>query len=390
MLYDHPVPLAKMIEGNTRNTILKYAGFLHLRLKRSGKKAALAEQMAGIILRQPLVLLRRLPYHELLKLQKMVHSKDHAIVWNYTPGKIWNCIALLGLTDIATENDTRFEFIYPDLAEALRPVIDEYVDSLDPHSGKVRFESILLGLLNLYGILTFTDMLRLGSALDKKLTPGKLAETIDNSFLLQHSAYLPDVDMNYYVSPLMFEPEHFIEEKNRRHFNEEARFTLEEVLAAADPDLPLPPENERSPDVHRLLSSLLNPEEQIESWISILWILINNDRQFMDYLIELFDGRDMTIDQVNRNISILMDWTNMLPRWILQGHSSRAIYEKYEKPVLRQRPPKLVMGPNAQKAGIHIPQEEFDQIWKENIRKVGRNDPCPCGSGKKYKHCCGK
>ena len=23
-------------------------------------------------------------------------------------------------------------------------------------------------------------------------------------------------------------------------------------------------------------------------------------------------------------------------------------------------------------------------------KKVGRNDPCPCGSGKKYKFCCGK
>ena len=22
-------------------------------------------------------------------------------------------------------------------------------------------------------------------------------------------------------------------------------------------------------------------------------------------------------------------------------------------------------------------------------KKVGRNDPCPCGSGKKYKNCCG-
>jgi len=22
--------------------------------------------------------------------------------------------------------------------------------------------------------------------------------------------------------------------------------------------------------------------------------------------------------------------------------------------------------------------------------KPGRNDPCPCGSGRKYKHCCGK
>jgi len=23
-------------------------------------------------------------------------------------------------------------------------------------------------------------------------------------------------------------------------------------------------------------------------------------------------------------------------------------------------------------------------------KKIGRNDPCPCGSGKKYKHCCGE
>jgi preprotein translocase subunit SecA len=25
-----------------------------------------------------------------------------------------------------------------------------------------------------------------------------------------------------------------------------------------------------------------------------------------------------------------------------------------------------------------------------HAQKVGRNDPCPCGSGKKYKHCHGK
>ena len=27
---------------------------------------------------------------------------------------------------------------------------------------------------------------------------------------------------------------------------------------------------------------------------------------------------------------------------------------------------------------------------KKNENKVGRNDLCPCGSGKKYKHCHGK
>ena len=44
-------------------------------------------------------------------------------------------------------------------------------------------------------------------------------------------------------------------------------------------------------------------------------------------------------------------------------------------------------------------EEEKDQYYKEQKRsqtfvrsekKVGRNDPCPCGSGKKYKHCCGR
>ena len=27
---------------------------------------------------------------------------------------------------------------------------------------------------------------------------------------------------------------------------------------------------------------------------------------------------------------------------------------------------------------------------KKAENKIGRNDPCPCGSGKKYKNCCGK
>ena len=33
-------------------------------------------------------------------------------------------------------------------------------------------------------------------------------------------------------------------------------------------------------------------------------------------------------------------------------------------------------------------EEENETIVKED--KIGRNDSCPCGSGKKYKKCCGK
>lgn len=40
-------------------------------------------------------------------------------------------------------------------------------------------------------------------------------------------------------------------------------------------------------------------------------------------------------------------------------------------------------------------RKEIQKDYKEsrivrNEEKIGRNDPCPCGSGKKYKKCCGK
>lgn len=40
-------------------------------------------------------------------------------------------------------------------------------------------------------------------------------------------------------------------------------------------------------------------------------------------------------------------------------------------------------------------KKEIQRSWREskvivNEPKIGRNDPCPCGSGKKYKKCCGK
>ena len=33
--------------------------------------------------------------------------------------------------------------------------------------------------------------------------------------------------------------------------------------------------------------------------------------------------------------------------------------------------------------------KETNKIQRKS-NKVGRNEPCPCGSGKKYKQCCGK
>lgn len=44
------------------------------------------------------------------------------------------------------------------------------------------------------------------------------------------------------------------------------------------------------------------------------------------------------------------------------------------------------------KARISVPELSiFDsQTYRRSEPKVGRNEPCPCGSGKKYKLCCGR
>jgi preprotein translocase subunit SecA len=52
------------------------------------------------------------------------------------------------------------------------------------------------------------------------------------------------------------------------------------------------------------------------------------------------------------------------------------IFEKLEKPNMRPLP-KVPFDFNA-----------TNVIDMKTRKKIGRNDPCPCGSGKKYKKCC--
>ena len=41
------------------------------------------------------------------------------------------------------------------------------------------------------------------------------------------------------------------------------------------------------------------------------------------------------------------------------------------------------------KKALYLEQKKSGTIRREG-KKIGRNDPCQCGSGKKYKQCCGK
>jgi len=68
-----------------------------------------------------------------------------------------------------------------------------------------------------------------------------------------------------------------------------------------------------------------------------------------------------------------------------EEQARRMRFMHQEAPEMNGGEPQPQQGP-PQAAGAPPKPETFVRQEK----KVGRNEPCPCGSGKKYKHCHGK
>ena len=72
--------------------------------------------------------------------------------------------------------------------------------------------------------------------------------------------------------------------------------------------------------------------------------------------------------------------------------------ESYVLPKLSGKPQReLLDAIDAWGKAVHVPALNGNTVkglraaaaQQPKVRKVGRNEPCPCGSGKKFKHCCG-
>lgn len=57
---------------------------------------------------------------------------------------------------------------------------------------------------------------------------------------------------------------------------------------------------------------------------------------------------------------------------------------RFERQEERKKAAKMLVNPD----DPPLPDTPVEQA--HSGKKAGRNDPCPCGSGKKFKQCCGK
>lgn len=78
----------------------------------------------------------------------------------------------------------------------------------------------------------------------------------------------------------------------------------------------------------------------------------------------------------------------------IQGETVKHLFRtKFGVQIVNMQDESVIETDLARAAEQFHPSEEVEEIARQPEHhgdKVGRNDPCPCGSGKKYKNCCGK
>ena len=96
-------------------------------------------------------------------------------------------------------------------------------------------------------------------------------------------------------------------------------------------------------------------------------------------LLEIYNARvggfkDMA--QAEEILQLMVELSNNARRWENNGHTSLEIFERNKKSKLGS-----IIDKPSEFGGDNV-------IDIKTRKKIGRNDPCPCGSGKKYKNCC--
>lgn len=96
------------------------------------------------------------------------------------------------------------------------------------------------------------------------------------------------------------------------------------------------------------------------------------------------DGSELFMNMIEH---VKEETVEYLFRFQIRASSVRPVFAKTQ-----------ITGESHENGGINVPKQASNQktspvfsasTGKQQL-KVGRNDPCPCGSGKKYKKCCGK
>jgi len=168
--------------------------------------------------------------------------------------------------------------------------------------------------------------------------------------------------------------------------------------------------------LNRIKTKYQEKESQVGTemmrWYESMVMLQIMDQQWKDHLLALdhlkegiglrgYGQRDPLVEYKKESFSMFEElWNRATEEMVRMLFLLRPITEEDERDLLRTRR-------QQQPLSYSQPEDNPEPVWQpsqpqgqqsaaavqtvvRNTRKVGRNEPCPCGSGKKYKKCCGR
>lgn len=236
---------------------------------------------------------------------------------------------------------------------------------------------LVQGMLAYYGVLRADSLPERLAPYVKEVPPLPQLEKL----LRERAAFAGGFQLlDYgYADEAAFDAEQLLEEHEARPEIPYYRFTTEQLLQAAVPDFVERNISYRS-FVRYIVTNYEMSEEDADDVVMGLVLDIQNGTPPSELLESLQDQFEMTDEAMAAGfIAHLTALNNNTRLWALKGHSPSGL-----SALLGQG------GPSGGTSGGAIPSGAGGKVVPIAAgRKVGRNEPCPCGSGKKYKKCCG-
>ncbi|MGE8205692.1 SEC-C metal-binding domain-containing protein [Heyndrickxia sp. NPDC080065] len=226
------------------------------------------------------------------------------------------------------------------------------------------------GLLYYYGTVSIADLIDLMEKYTN--VRGDLSEYL--SVIYNANLYYQEFrsDNHDFSNARVFDPEKVIKEQKMRKDLNFYPFTKQQLLKAGEIDYV-----DRTDSYVKLVSYINDnydiTKQEADSIAEECVYATRIGEKPADILQYLSSRLELeSLSSVQAIMGRVVELMNNTRQWFLKGYSPNEL-AKQEKKSLQP-----------------LPSGKNNIINMKTKKKIGRNEPCPCGSGKKYKKCCGR
>jgi hypothetical protein len=243
-------------------------------------------------------------------------------------------------------------------------------------------ELCALGILDVYGLMEDSFFLGVFCKCYPQFSRDQAYDFLSHRIEIRIMSYIMDMGSGFWwFSDLIEAPEEWHAAMQRRADISYRPYSRDEFIDFAMFAFPEPPRH--YDELFALLEASGMSEEEAETALADDIMLHRSQLETHLDLPEFIRGivSRQSMQEARQVLDLYIGFVNSIPIWFNKGNAPSELFSRSRSPQIS--PLRPAPGGAPRKSNV-IP---FPTARK---RKTGRNEPCPCGSGKKYKDCCGQ